>query len=140
MVDRDRFLSKIAELDSYLEEIKTIAPSSLAEYRRVEKRRSCERLLQLSVETLIDACKLLVIGQKLGIPSEETDLFEKLGEKSSLPPEAIDRLREMRAFRNILVHDYAQINDQIVFAMIQNRLGDFTKVKQALLKTFDQSS
>jgi hypothetical protein len=31
----------------------------------VEKRRSCERLLQVSVETAIDVCALVVSGNEL---------------------------------------------------------------------------
>ncbi len=34
-------------------------------------------------------------------------------------------LRRMRGFRNILVHEYTQVDDQIVYQMASERLGDF---------------
>ena len=61
MLDKDRVLAKIDELDSYLDELKQIAPSRYDEYLHIEKKRSCERLLQLCIECVIDVCKLIVV-------------------------------------------------------------------------------
>lgn len=44
MIDRERVLAKLDELDGYLTELRSIAPE-----QRVEKKRACERLLQASV-------------------------------------------------------------------------------------------
>jgi uncharacterized protein YutE (UPF0331/DUF86 family) len=54
VVDRDRILAKLDELDGYLRELETVVPPDLDAYRTVEKRRSCERLLQMSVESVLD--------------------------------------------------------------------------------------
>jgi len=55
-LDRERILAlaKIDELNSYLDELKGIAPKSFEEYQRIEKKRACERLLQVSIEAVID--------------------------------------------------------------------------------------
>jgi uncharacterized protein YutE (UPF0331/DUF86 family) len=55
-LDRERILIKLDQLDGYLRELASIAPRTFAEYQGVEKRRACERLLQLSVEVVIDIC------------------------------------------------------------------------------------
>ena len=61
MIDRERILGKVAELDSYLSELRQILPKSFDEYvRSIEKRRACERLLQIAVEAAIDICAMLV--------------------------------------------------------------------------------
>lgn len=79
MVDRERILGKMAELDGYLNELRQILPQSFDEYvRSIEKRRACERLLQIAVEAVIDICAMLVQGLRLGLPAEEDDVFEKL--------------------------------------------------------------
>lgn len=36
VLDRDRILTKIDELDGYVRELRTIAPTSIEEYRRIE--------------------------------------------------------------------------------------------------------
>jgi uncharacterized protein YutE (UPF0331/DUF86 family) len=69
----------MAELDGYLNELRQILPQSFDEYvRSIEKRRACERLLQIAVEAVIDICAMLVQGLRLGLPAEEDDVFEKL--------------------------------------------------------------
>jgi len=133
VVDKTRALGKIAELESYLAQLKQIAPQTFEEYKKIEKMRSCERLLQLSIECLIDICKLLVSGLKLGLPSEENDLFQKLLNQNILPKDAVSILQEMRAFRNILVHEYATVDDALVFKKVKEGLGDFFENKRALL-------
>jgi len=80
MLDRERILAKIDTLDGYLRELRAIAPASFEEYQGIEKRRACERLLQVSIEGVIDICGLVVAGLRLGLPGEEDDLFEKLAQ------------------------------------------------------------
>ena len=44
MVDRDRALAKLDEMDGYLGELRAVTPRDLEEYARIEKKRSCERI------------------------------------------------------------------------------------------------
>lgn len=62
MVDRDRVLARLDEVDGDLRELRAVAPERFEDYQRTEKRRSCERLIQVSVEAVIDICALLVAG------------------------------------------------------------------------------
>jgi len=45
----------------------------------------------------------------------------------------MDRER-MKGLRNILVHDYGTVNDEAVFNVVQNRLGDFKAFKREILE------
>ena len=139
MLDRERILVRIDQLEGYLRELREIVPEDFATYQKVEKRRACERLLQISIEAVIDICHLLVVGLRLGIPSEEDDLFVKLGEAGVISSRMEGTLKEMKGFRNILVHDYAHIDEQIVFQMAKTRLGDFESFKQEMLRYLSQS-
>jgi len=132
-LDRERILAKVDQLDGYITELKEIAPKSFAEYQKVEKRRACERLLQVSIEVIIDICSLLVSGLRLGLPAEEDDLFRKLVEAGIMTKEMGETLREIKGFRNILVHQYAQVDDRIVYEAVNTKLGDFALFKQEAL-------
>jgi len=132
-LDRERILAKVDQLDGYITELKEIAPKSFAEYQKVEKRRACERLLQVSIEVIIDICNLLVSGLRLGLPAEEDDLFRKLVEAGIMTKEMGETLREIKGFRNILVHQYAQVDDRIVYEAVNTKLGDFALFKQEAL-------
>lgn len=133
-MDRERILSKIDELDSYLKELRGIAPQSFEEYQQVEKKRACERLLQVSIETVIDICSLFVSGLRLGLPSEEDDLFNKVVEANILPKQMREKLREMKGFRNILVHEYAHVDDRLVYQAVTEKLEDFETFKREVLR------
>lgn len=39
----------------------------------------------------------------------------------------------MKGLRNLLVHEYGRINDEIVFNALQQRLGDFEAFKREIL-------
>lgn len=137
-MDRERILAKIDELDGYLGEIHQIMPTSFEEYQKIEKRRACERLLQISIECIIDICSLIVTGLRLGLPGEEDDLFEKLEAAGIIPSSMKETLRMMKGFRNILVHEYSRVNDRIVYEALRNRLDDFKFFKQLILQTINQ--
>ena len=122
-------MSKIAELDSYLGELKQVSPATFDEYQAVEKKRSCERLLQLCIECIIDVCKMLVSGLKLGLPSDENDLFNKLHAKRIISKEMAKTLREMKGFRNILIHEYAAVDDELVYSYAKTNINDFEQFK-----------
>lgn len=133
MIDRDRLLAKLDELEGYLRELRSIAPVSLEDYLKVEKKRACERLLQVSVEAVIDVCGLLVTGLRLGVPGEEDDLFEKLARRGAISAAMAGTLRRMKGLRNLLVHEYGRVNDEVVFETVRQRLGDFEAFKREVL-------
>jgi len=134
MLDRERILGKIDQLERYLKELSAIVPQDFAAYRKVEKRRACERLLQVSIEAVIDVCHLLVTGLRLGIPAEEDDLFEKLEAAGIISLQTRETLKEMKGFRNILVHEYARIDDRMVYEVAKSRLGDFETFEEEILR------
>jgi len=138
MLDRERILARIDQLEGYLGELREAVPEDFAAYQKVEKRRACERLLQISIEAVIDICHLLVEGLRLGIPSEEDDLFAKLVEAGVISSRMEGTLKEMKGFRNILVHEYAHIDDEIVFQMAKTRHDDFAVFKQEVLHYLSQ--
>jgi len=133
VLDRNRVLVKIDQLERYLRELRQVLPEDFTSYQKVEKKRACERLLQVSIEAAIDICHLLVSGLRLGIPSEEDDLFEKLKAAGVLSPKASEVLKEIKGFRNILVHEYTRLDDKIVYELAGTRLGDFEAFKQEIL-------
>lgn len=133
-LDKERVLLKIDELDGYLEEIEKIRPKDFEEYKNIiEKKRSCERLLQISIETVIDICNVVVSDLKLGIPYDEDSLFEKLKDRKVISAELTNILKDMKGFRNVLVHKYGDVDDERVFENLDS-LGDIDKFKEEILK------
>jgi len=134
-MDKKRIVSKIGELDNYLEELNGIRPDNFKEYKNsIEKRRACERLMQIAIEIVIDICNILVSELKLGLPSDEEDAFNKLNSKKIISSELYKIIIGMKSLRNILVHRYGIVNDEKVFKVISEKLEDFEKFKIEILQ------
>jgi len=135
-MDRERILSKLDTLDKYLEKLNTVKPSSFEEYSsNLEKKMSCERLLHLLVETVMDACYMLVKELKLGLPAGDESAIQKLSGIFSAA--MIEKLKGMKRLRNILVHRYEEIIDERVFDILENNLDDFSEFKRETLKALE---
>jgi len=135
MDTKKRLLSKIAEIDSYLEELKSIELSSLDEYRdSIEKKRACERLLQILIEVIVDICYLLFQEKKMGVPKDDDSVISELNKKKVINKDVKDLITKLKGFRNILVHKYGTIDDELVYENLKENLGDFEKVRDAFLK------
>jgi len=138
MLDENRILSKLDELNSYLVELEEVMPKNYEGYvNSIEKKRSCERLLHISVECVIDVCSLMVKGLRLGLPSGEEDLFERLERKKIISGRMKEKLKLMRGFRNVLVHRYGEVDDELVFENLKSieDFKDFIKEITSFLKT-----
>jgi len=134
-MDKERILAKLDEMEQYLGELEMIMPESFEEYASsVEIRRATERLLQIIIEAVMDACALLVKELKLGLPSDEEEFLEKLKGRV-LKPATVENLKRMKSFRNLLVHGYAKIEDEKVFEILENRLKDFDDFRKQVLKS-----
>lgn len=133
MLDKERILGKIDELDGYLKELKQIMPKTFHDYQKIEKKRSCERVVQLCIECVIDMCELFVSGLRLGLPTEEEDLFEKMAKNKIISKDMAVILKEMRGFRNILIHEYATIDNELVYNTIKTKLSDFENFKKEIM-------
>ena len=134
-MDKKRILSKFVEIDSYLEELDEIKPLEFEDYEgSILNKRSIERILQISIEVVLDICNLLVSDLNLGIPADEDSVFDKLRKKKIISKKLYDILIEMKGSRNVLVHKYGAIEDEKVFEVLTDKLDDFQIFKEEILK------
>ncbi|PTD94082.1 hypothetical protein C9439_04375 [archaeon SCG-AAA382B04] len=129
-MDRERILTKLDELNNYLKEIKEDYPNNYQEY--LENKRKYERLLHLSIEVVIDVSSLILKGRGSGVPADEDGIFDQLIQDKVFDREFGETLKEMKAFRNILVYRYGEINDKKTYNQLNN-LEDFKEFKKQVL-------
>ena len=130
----DVLLNKVAIIERCLERV-------AEEYRGHEheletnytRQDSIILNLQRACEAAIDAAMHLVRIRKLGIPQDSRDAFEMLCKVEIIDRQLCDRLIAMVGFRNVAVHDYRNLNMEIVVSIVENRLGDFRDFCTALL-------
>jgi uncharacterized protein YutE (UPF0331/DUF86 family) len=91
--------------------------------------------LQRACQASIDLAMHLVREHGWGMPQESRDAFALLEEQGALDADLSDRLQRMVGFRNIAIHDYQQLNLDIVQSIVEHRLSDFTTFTERVLKT-----
>jgi len=132
---KKRLLSKIDEINKYIEELSSIEFISLEEYKEsIEKKRACERLLQILIEIIIDISYLLHKHKNLGVPKDDDSVIEELYKKKVINKETRELILELKGFRNILVHKYGAVDDELVYENLTDNIGDFERLKDYFLK------
>lgn len=130
-MNKKRILSLLDFLDQYYKELEEHLPASYEEYISKQKRY-CERLLQLLIEVCIDICQVIIKELKLGLPSDEDNMFNSLYEKQVISEEMALKLKDMKAFRNVLIHHYTKIEDKRVYENITTNREDFLVFKKEI--------
>lgn len=121
-MDTKRINQKLRELELYMEELNNFMPESKEYFmNNIEKRRSIERELQIMIDCVIDICFLLIKELHKGLPVNEQNIFDILKDNLS----NAKNLKKMRGFRNILVHRYGEVDNELVYQFIQDDLEDF---------------
>jgi uncharacterized protein YutE (UPF0331/DUF86 family) len=91
--------------------------------------------LQRACQAAIDLAMHLVREHSLGVPQESREAFALLDDAGYLRAELSDRLQRMVGFRNVAVHDYQDLNLDIVQSIVEEHLSDFTRFTELVVTT-----
>jgi uncharacterized protein YutE (UPF0331/DUF86 family) len=129
----DVVINKIATIERCLQRIKVV-------YAEVGNNLSTDFTrqdsivlnLQRACEASIDLANYINKQKKLGIPQSSRDAFQLLFKAALLSEEVAANLKKMVGLRNIAVHDYQELNIDIVKFIVENHLIDFQHFIKAI--------
>ncbi|XDF89331.1 DUF86 domain-containing protein [Promethearchaeum syntrophicum] len=109
-----------------------IVPKTEEEYLTSRKNHlALERLFQICIEIVIDICAILINKFKLGVPANEENILDfHMGKIDN-----IEYLKDMKKFRNFIVHKYGEFNNQLVFRYATEKKEDFNNFIGNIRKT-----
>ncbi len=81
--------------------------------------------LERASQATIDIATHIVKVRSLGLPNTSRELFDMLFENDIISEDICKQMQGMVGFRNIAVHDYQNLNIEIVVAIAEKHLGDF---------------
>lgn len=119
MSDHERICAKLNKVQNYYDELKSLSSISLDEYLGNSiYRRAVERTLQLIVESATDINNMLLkmLGQKGAV--DYYNSFINLAEQDIIPMDFALKIAPSTGLRNILVHEYEEIDDKVVYNSI----------------------
>jgi uncharacterized protein YutE (UPF0331/DUF86 family) len=89
-----------------------------------------------AIEACIDAAHHVVADQGLGVPASNADAFRPLVGAGLTDTDLAATLAGAVGFRNVLVHDYAEVDERRVVA----HLGDLRRFVAAMARLLDDGS
>jgi uncharacterized protein YutE (UPF0331/DUF86 family) len=126
MVDRVLIERILADLRANVQDLREERNLDWETFRTDKKlRRYIERTLHISIEAIFDAAQHIISDQGFREPISYRDTFLVLAENGVIGRELLPRLENMASFRNLLVHYYERIDNEIVFDILKKNLDDF---------------
>lgn len=125
MVKKDIVIRKLTRLKGYLQELSTYKSISWEEYiKAFQNQRTVERLIQLVVDIAVDINTHMLVDEGYAPPSDAYNSFLEASSKLGLFPESFAQsIAPSTGERNIIVHEYEQIDDVIIYSSIGETLS-----------------
>lgn len=123
MTDPTLVAKKLAFIETCVRELRELARPELLD-RDIREQRFVHHTLQLAIQAALDIGSHTVSERRLGEPESNRELFELLGRNGYLPGTLVESLAAMAGMRNILVHGYQAVDNDIVRDVLANHLDD----------------
>lgn len=91
------------------------------------KYDACLYRLQVALQAVLDVTQYLASCTSDLVYKENKDAFDILAHEKIISKELAERFKTAIGVRNILVHQYEQVEPEIIYNIIKNDLGDFDK-------------
>ena len=133
-LDRELLLRRCDEITDACERLERIAAipkdSFLADQ---DTRDIASYRLLVAIEASLNICYHVCSKQLTKVPENYAQCFELLGEAGIISVELSNTLQRMARFRNLLVHVYYHVDDEQLYEIIGNHLGDLRQFCNAIM-------
>ncbi len=94
----------------------------------IDIRGAVERYLYLAVQAVIDLAEAVIAYKDLRKPTTMSEAFYILNEEDIISAQLTEKMAKMVGFRNVMAHDYENINYDIVYEVLQNRIKEIEEI------------
>lgn len=130
--DMDEQSSRLKRLEENLRELETFKGTTSADLEGSRRTRWALRYgLMESIQAMIDIACAVVSQHNLGYPDSYADCVRVLRRHDVLPDDLADRLIRAVGMRNVLVHEYLDVDDELLLNAL-DRLSDFRAFAEAI--------
>lgn len=94
--------------------------------------------LQRACQQTLDLANHVVKNNKLGLPKESRQSFQLLFENKVINREILEKMQKMVGFRNVLVHQYQELDIDLMKDIVENHLDDLIEYTRQIMKHYPQ--
>lgn len=137
---RDIIRTKIKEIKESIRSVEENLPDTLEEFTDLGLvKDGIYKRVEFAIENVFDICTIINTDLELGIPYDTEDIIDNLVKNDILSNEMKEKLKRMRGFRNMIVHRYGRIDDEIGFEVLKKNLQDFYSFIQSIEKFLNEN-
>lgn len=127
-LDREVIVRHLQDLEEALRILSRHRKITLKQLREdIERRWIIEHGLLRAIQNCLDIGEHILLAGGISKLERYADIFEALGKQKILPKPFALSLRKMAGFRNLLVHEYTQIDLRKLHRILKTRLKDFSR-------------
>ncbi len=135
----DIIKNKIKEILESLELINDNFPASFDEFQNLGiVKDGIYKRIEYAIENLIDIFYIINADLELGIPEDDSSMIDNLEAKSIISISVRNLMKNMKGFRNVVVHRYGKIDDKLAYTFIKENMGDFEIVIKCIENIIDR--
>ncbi len=125
---KDIIKTKIKEIEESTSLVEENLPKKFKEFLELGIiKDGIYKRIEFAIENVLDICATINSDLDLGIPSSEEDIVDNLVKNRIIGADMGRKIKDMKGFRNFLVHRYGKIDDRVAFDNIKEGLEDFSK-------------
>ena len=134
MIDPQAVQALLQSLSEYTEDLRTYQRLSHDEVLTDRNYQSMIRYaMQTAIQCVIDIANHLLIGGDLEQPSDSRSAILGLGRYGILPQDFAQGLAGMSGLRNVIVHRYMTVDDELIYQFLQRCVTDFETFSQHIV-------
>lgn len=134
MVDPDAVQALLQSLSEYTEDLRIYQRLNHDDVIADRNYQSMIRYaLQTAIQCVINIANHLLIGGDLEQPSDSRSAILGLGRYGILPQDFAQGLAAMSGLRNVIVHRYMTVDDELIYQFLQRCVADFETFSQHIV-------
>lgn len=136
-VDSGVIDAKLRELSRRLRRVEAKRPASVKQLATDEDLQDIlTRNLELGIQTCIDIA-FHICGTRGVVPTTAAEAFALLAKLELIERSLAQRLQRAVGFRNLLAHEYTEVDWKIVMRVIRTDTGDLAAFGKAVVKMLE---
>lgn len=135
MIDEEIITSRIAKIREYAKLLSELLKTPKDQFvQEPAYYLQAERLLEVMIQAMIDIGNHLISGLLLKKPEDYRQIFDILVQNRIIPAEFLPKARELVGLRNLLSHEYLEIDHERLYEEAKAGLKDFEGFCEAIVR------
>ena len=126
-------INKYGIIERCIKRIEEIYENNPANLENYDKQDAIILNLQRACQAAIDIAMYIVSVKNLGLPQSKKGAFTILEENKIIDSDMAKNMRGMLGFRNIAVHEYQELDLDVIKSIIENHLQDIIEFAREML-------